>query len=107
MPRYNPSEEAGIVIDAINKLTDENSHTLLWLHPDTQCHNDKLKNVIKAKLEGSSITHNGIPNNPSYIVFTQGGYDYALYFDRERDDETQVMHLERYNTGRDYSNTWI
>lgn len=107
MPRYNPSEEAGTVVDAINELTDENPHSLLWLHPDTQRHYAKLINVIQAKLEGSSISHNGIPRNPSYVVFTRGGYDYALYFDRERDDESQVMHLERYNTGQDYSNVWV
>lgn len=106
MPRYNPSEEAGIVIDAINQLTDDEPNTILWLHPDTERHYAKLINVINSKLEGSSIAHNGIPRNPSYVVFARGGYSYALFFDRERDSEGQIMHLERHNTGLDYSSVW-
>lgn len=104
---YNPSAEAKIVIDAIEELsTGDETHTVLWLHPDTMKHYQKLKNVIVANLKGAEISHDGIPRNPSYVVFTRDGYDYALYFDRECDEDGQVMHLNRYNTGMDYSNLW-
>jgi len=107
MPKYNPSTEAKIVTDAIKELASgDTTFTLLQLHPDTAQHFGKLKNVICSKLEGGEITHSGIPKNPSYTVFSQGAFSYALYFDREVTDEAQFMHLEKHNTGRDYSSVW-
>jgi hypothetical protein len=38
--------------------------------------------------------------------FTRDGYDFALFFDREVDDEGQVKHIKRYNTCNDYANLW-
>ena len=105
--KYNPTSEANIVIEAIEELeAGKETDTLLWLHQDTAKHYMKLKNVIAAKLNGGEISQDGIPGNPSYVVFSRSGYDYALYLDRECDEDGQVMHLEKYNKGKDYSKVW-
>lgn len=99
------SRDARIISDTIITLDDS---TVLWLDQDTQANYQELIQKVLFNLGvNASLLHNGIPGNPCYVVFAVGNFDYALFLDRECDEDGQVVHLIKREKGFDYSTHWI
>jgi len=99
------SRDAKIV--SYNIITLEDS-TILWLDQETQAnYQDLIQKVLINLGDDASLLHNGIPGNPCYVVFAFGNFDYALFLDRQCDEDGQIVHLIKREKGFDYSTHWI
>lgn len=85
---------------------NSSDNVVLWMHPHTFQNYELLKKEVIKSLNGAVVIHDGIPRNPSYFVFRFEENNYALYFDRECNDEHQIMHLEKHSDDVDYSSLW-
>jgi|LauGreDrversion4_2_1035121.scaffolds.fasta_scaffold34961_5 hypothetical protein len=94
------------VLNAIETMKTERNvkRTTLWLSHDLLEYYHEFKEEILYQLdENASIYIDGIPNNPSHIVYKYDGMYFVMYPLRESYPE-QVMNISCYTSIDDYNN---
>ena len=94
------------VLNAIQELKNDMNikRTTLWLSNDLLEYYHEFKEEILYQLGNDACIYiDGIPNNPSHIVYKFDNMYFVMYPLRETDPE-QVMNISCYTSIDDYNN---